>query len=343
MCDPMMLPVDAIATLQAATPESASPEPCPFFIGLVGPTAVGKTVIAVELAKAMGGEIVALDSMQVYRYLDIGTAKPTPGARKEIPHHLIDVVDPWDRFTAIDYALLARQVLKEIHARGRLPLVVGGSGLYLRALCGEIFNGPGEVTGIRARLAQEMQRGGPAPLHARLTHLDPATAGKIHPRDAFRLIRALEIIEITGRRVSELRDTHRQRLVRPSILLVGLRRERAALYHRINDRVDRMGASGLVEEVDRLLKAGYPPHLKPLRSHNYRHMVAYLLGQQGWEEAVRRTKQETRHYAKRQMTWFRSEDEITWFDVTDDDPDRITELLIEHIQRRRERHGTAND
>jgi len=343
MGDRMMLSVDAIPVLQAATPASASPEPSPLFIGLVGPTAVGKTAIAVELAKAMGGEIVALDSMQVYRYLDIGTAKPTPEAQKGIPHYLIDVVDPWDPFTAIDYALLARQVLKEIHARGRLPLVVGGSGLYLRALCGEIFNGPGEVTGIRTRLAQEMKRGGPALLHARLTHLDPAIAGKIHPKDAFRLIRALEIIEITGRRVSELWGTHRQRLVRPSILLLGLRRERTALYHRINDRVDRMGASGLVEEVDRLLKAGYPPHLKPLRSHNYRHMVAYLLGQQGWEEAVRRTKQETRHYAKRQMTWFRSEDEITWFDVTDNDPDRITELLIEHIQRRRARHGTAND
>ncbi|MGH7351907.1 MAG: tRNA (adenosine(37)-N6)-dimethylallyltransferase MiaA [Candidatus Methylomirabilales bacterium] len=343
MGDRMMLSVDAIPVLQAATPESASPEPSPLFIGLVGPTAVGKTAIAVELAQAMGGEIVALDSMQVYRYLDIGTAKPTPEAQKGIPHYLIDVVDPWDPFTAIDYALLARQALKEIHARGRLPLVVGGSGLYLRALCGEIFNGPGEVTGIRTRLAQEMKRGGPALLHARLTHLDPAIAGKIHPKDAFRLIRALEIIEITGRRVSELWETHRQGLVRPSILLLGLRRERTALYHRINDRVDRMGASGLVEEVDRLLKAGYPPHLKPLRSHNYRHMVAYLLGQQGWEEAVRRTKQETRHYAKRQMTWFRHEDEITWFDVTDNDPDRITELLIEHIQRQRARYGTAND
>jgi len=339
----MMLPGDDIPALQAATSKTASPEPSPPFVALVGPTAVGKTAIAVELAKAMGGEIVALDSMQVYRYLDIGTAKPTPEAQKEIPHHLIDVADPWDPFTAIDYALLARQVLKEIHARGRMPLVVGGSGLYLRALCGEIFNGPGEVTGIRTRLAQEMKRGGPALLHARLTHLDPATAAKIHPKDAFRLIRALEIIEITGRRVSELWKAHRQGLMRPSTLLVGLRRERTALYRRINDRVDRMGASGLVEEVDRLLKAGYPPHLKPLRSHNYRHIVAYLLGQQGLEEAVRRTKQETRHYAKRQMTWFRSEDEIAWFDVMDNDPDRITELLIEHIQRRRERYGTAED
>jgi tRNA dimethylallyltransferase len=336
-----MLLRDDIPAPQAATSEVASSEVFPPFIALVGPTAVGKTAVALELAKAMGGEIVALDSMQVYRYLDIGTAKPMPEAQKEIPHHLIDVVDPWDPFTAIDYALLARQVLKDIHARGRMPLVVGGSGLYLRALCGEIFDGPGEATGIRMRLAQEVKRDGPALLHARLAHLDPAIAAKIHPRDTFRLIRALEIIEITGRRVSELWEAHRRGLVRPPTLLVGLRRERAVLYRRINDRVDRMGASGLVDEVDRLLKAGHPPNLKPFRSHNYRHIVGYLLGQQDWEEAVRRTKQETRHYAKRQMTWFRSEREITWFDLTDSEPDRITTLLIEHIQRRREEYGTA--
>ncbi|MCI0483559.1 MAG: tRNA (adenosine(37)-N6)-dimethylallyltransferase MiaA [candidate division NC10 bacterium] len=304
---------------------------------------MGKTALAVALAKAIGGEIVALDSMQVYRSLDIGTAKPTPEAQKEIPHHLIDVVDPWDPFTAIDYALRARQALKEIHARGRLPLVVGGSGLYLRALCGEIFNGPSGVIGIRTRLTQEMKKRGAALLHARLTHLDPSVAARIHPKDAFRLIRALEIIEVTGRRVSELWEAHRQGLMRPSTLLLGLRRERTALYNRINDRVDRMVASGLVEEVDRLLKAGHPPHLKPLRSHNYRHIIAYLLGDEDLDEAVRRTKQETRHYAKRQMTWFRSENEITWFDVTDGDSDRTAALLIEHIQRRRERYGTGED
>ncbi len=338
----MMSPVDSLIP-QAAPRTAASPDTPSFFVALVGPTAVGKTALAVELAKAIGGEIVALDSMQVYRSLDIGTAKPTPEAQKEIPHHLIDVVDPWDPFTAIDYALRARQALKEIHARGRLPLVVGGSGLYLRALCGEIFNGPSGVMGIRARLTQEMKRGGAALLHARLTHLDPSVAARIHPKDAFRLIRALEIIEVTGRRVSELWEAHRQGLMRPSTLLLGLRRERTALYNRINDRVDRMVASGLVEEVDRLLKAGHPSHLKPLRSHNYRHIIAYLLGHEDLDEAVRRTKQETRHYAKRQMTWFRSENEITWFDVTDGDSDRTAALLIEHIQRRRERHGTIED
>jgi tRNA dimethylallyltransferase len=328
---------------QTALRTAASPDTPSFFIALVGPTAAGKTALAVELAKAIGGEIVTLDSMQVYRSMDIGTAKPTPEAQREIPHHLIDVVDPWEPFTAVDYALLARAALKDIHARGRLPLVVGGSGLYLRALCGEIFNGPREVTGIRTRLTQEMKTGGPALLHARLTHLDPARAEKIHPNDAFRLIRALEIIEITGRRVSDLWGIHRRGLMRPSILLLGLRRERTALYDRINDRVDQMVALGLVEEVDRLLKAGHPPNLKPLRSHNYRHIIAYLLGQHGLEEAVRRTKQETRHYAKRQMTWFRSKNEITWFDVTDSDSARTTTLLIEHIQRRREQHGTSQD
>jgi tRNA dimethylallyltransferase len=339
----MTFPRGDIPAPQAAKSETASPEASPPFVALVGPTAVGKTVIAMELAKAMGGEIVALDSMQVYRYLDIGTAKPMPEAQKEIPHHLIDVVDPWDPFTAIDYALLARRVLKDIHARGRMPLVVGGSGLYLRALRGEIFAGPGEVTGIRMRLTQEVKRDGPGLLHARLARLDPAIAAKIHPKDVFRLIRALEIIEITGRRVSELWEAHRQGLMRASTLLVGLRRERTELYRRIDDRVDRMSASGLVEEVDRLLKAGHPPNLKPLRSHNYRHIVGYLLGRQGWEEAVGRTKQETRHYAKRQMTWFRSEGEITWFDLTDSEPERMTALVIEHIQRRRERYGRAQD
>jgi tRNA dimethylallyltransferase len=188
-----------------------------------------------------------------------------------------------------------------------------------------------------------MKRDGPALLHARLTRLDPAIAAKIHPNDAFRLIRALEIVEITGRRVSELWEAHRRGLIRPPALLVGLRRQRTDLYRRINDRVDRMGASGLVEEVDRLLKAGHPPHLKPLRSHNYRHIVAYLCGQRGWEEAMRRTKQETRHYAKRQMTWFRSERAITWFDLTESEPDRITALVIDHIRRRRERNGTHSN
>jgi tRNA dimethylallyltransferase len=297
--------------------------------------------MAVELAKAVGGEIVTLDSMQVYRRLNIGTAKPTPAEQQGVPHHLMDMVDPAEPFTAADYARLARHALTEIHARGRLPLVVGGSGLYLRALRGGIFPGPRGVASIRTRLGEEVEREGPAVLHARLTRLDPTLAARIHPRDSFRLIRALEIIEITGRRVSDLWEVHRAGLKGPSVLLLGLRRERAALYRRIDDRVERMLDSGLIDEVRQVLEAGYPAHLKPLRSHNYRHMVAHLLGRMDLGEAVRRTKQETRHYAKRQITWFRAEGEITWFDLTDEGAEGTAEALIDHIQECRAGYGAA--
>ncbi len=330
-----------VSSPQAAPIAPSYADPLPFFVALVGPTAVGKSAIAVELAKALGGEIVALDSMQVYRLLDIGTAKPSQGQQQGISHHLLDVVDAADPFTAADYGRLAGQVLREIHSRGRLPFVVGGSGLYLRALRGEIFAGPREITSIRARLGQEVERGGPDVLHARLNRLDPPTAARIHSRDSFRLIRALEIIEATGKRVSDLWEAHRKGLVQPSILFLGLRRDRTVLYRRINDRVDRMLSSGLVAEVERLLEAGYPSTLKPFRSHNYRHIVAFLLGREDLEEAVRRTKQDTRRYAKRQMTWFRREKDMMWFDLTNAESERITEALIGHIQGIRERYGAA--
>ncbi|HZX61434.1 MAG TPA: tRNA (adenosine(37)-N6)-dimethylallyltransferase MiaA [Candidatus Methylomirabilis sp.] len=312
--------------------------PC---VVLLGPTAVGKSAIAVAVAAAAGGEIVSLDSMQVYRHLDIGTAKPTAAEQQGIPHHLLNVVDPAAPFSAADYARIARGVLHDIHARGRLPIVVGGSGLYLRALRGEIFSGPGEVAPIRARLRAEVERSGADALHARLTGLDPCVAARVHPRDTFRLIRALEIIEVTGRRVSELWEAHRKELHQPPLLLVGLRRERSMLYRRINERVDRMLAVGLMEEVERLLNAGYPPDMKPLRGHNYRHIVGVLLGRLDLHEAVRRTKQETRHYAKRQMTWFRAAQDIAWVDVSDGHVGGVIGILLEKIRGLQERHGTA--
>lgn len=336
----MLSPCEASSPQTVLVPSSAA-DPVPFFVALVGPTAVGKSAIAVEVAKVVGGEIVALDSMQVYRLLDVGTAKPTAEERQGIPHHLMDVVDPVDPFTAADYGRLARHVLRGIHSRGRLPLVVGGAGLYLRALRGEIFSGPRGVPSLRARLGQEAERAGPGVLHARLNRLDPPTAARIHPRDTFRLIRALEIIEVTGERVSDLWTAHRQERVQPFVLLLGLRRDRKTLYQAIDDRVDRMVASGLVAEVEQLLDVGYPSTLKPFRSHNYRHVVAFLLGKEDLEEAVKRTKQETRHYAKRQMTWFRRERDITWFDLTGAEPERVTEALVERIQGVRSRHGAA--
>ncbi len=322
------------------TPSSHA-ENFPFFVTLVGPTAVGKSAIALQVAKAVGAEIISLDSMQVYRLLDIGTAKPSIEEQQGIPHHLINVVDPAEPFTAADYGRLARQAVREIHSRHRLPLVVGGSGLYLRALRGEIFAGPREVRTIRERLEREAEQDGPEVLHARLDRLDPATAARIHRRDTFRLIRALEIIEVTGKRVSDLREAHRRAFVHPSVLVLGLRRDRKELYARIDHRVNRMVTSGLIAEVEQLLEAGYPSTLKPFHSHNYRHIVAYLLGREGLEEALRRTKQETRHYAKRQMTWFRRDTDITWFDLTDAGSEKIAEALVARIEGAREYHGAA--
>lgn len=335
-----------ISSLDVSLPQtvpapSSYAEKLPFFVALIGPTTVGKSAIAVQVAKAVGGEVITLDSMQVYRLLDIGTAKPRTEDQQGVPHHLMDVVDPAEPFTAADYGRLARQVLREIHSRNRIPLVVGGSGLYLRALRGEIFAGPPEVQTIRARLGREAETDGPEVLHSRLNHLDPSTAASIHPRDTFRLIRALEIIEVTGNRVSDLWEAHRREFVQPSFLLLGLRRDRSVLYKRIDDRVDRMMTSGLVAEVEQLLEAGYPSSLKPFRSHNYRHIVAFLLGREDLEGAVRRTKQETRHYAKRQMTWFRREKDISWFDLTDAESGRITQALIARIAEVRESYGTA--
>lgn len=336
----MRLPID-LPSLHTDPVPIAPSAPPPFFVALIGCTGIGKSAIAVELAKAVQGEIVALDSMQVYRDLDIGTAKPSPAEQEGIPHHLISLVNPDEPFTAADYARLAHHVLKEIHARGRLPLVVGGSGLYLRALRGEIFPGPRGVKSIRARLGQEAEHGGPEVLHTRLARLDPVAADRVHPRDLFRLVRALEIIEVTGRRVTDLWAAHRQGLARPLALLLGLCRERTELYRRINDRVDRMVKCGLIAEVKTLLEAGYAPNIKPFHSHNYRHMVAFLLGEVSLAEAIGRTKQETRQYAKRQMTWFRREADIVWVDLTHTECSTVQEILIEHIHLAREKHGAA--
>jgi tRNA dimethylallyltransferase len=274
--------------------------------------------------------------MQVYRRLTIGTAKLTEAERRGIPHHLIDLVDPDQPFTAADYGRLARQALWEIQGRRRTPLVVGGAGLYLRALRGEIFPGPGEVQSIRSRLREEVRSRGSETLHARLKTLDPSAATRIHPHDAFRIIRALEILEITGRPVSELWEVHRKQISRLTGLVFGLRREGTELYPRINERVDWMLEGGLIQEVKDLLQEGYPADIKPFLSHNYRHIVAHLLGRVGLEEAVRRTKRDTRHYAKRQMTWFRREEGIQWVPISDAVSGQVLKELADQIQQARD-------
>lgn len=282
---------------------------------LCGPTAAGKTEVAVALAQAVGAEIVAADSRTVYRGMDIGTAKPTPQQRGLVPHHLLDVADPAQTFTVADFQRLARAAIEAIRSRGRLPLLVGGTGLYLRAVTDNLTI-PQVLPdrSLRASLEADEMRQGPGHLHARLAALDPAAAARIHPRNTRRLVRALEVTLVTGRPVS----AQQGRGVHPGALaVVGLTLARPRLYERIDARVDAQIAAGLVEETRHLLTQGIPPGAPSMRTLGYREIAAWLRGECEFPEAVRRIRQNTRRYAKRQLTWFRRDPRIVWVDATD--------------------------
>jgi tRNA dimethylallyltransferase len=293
---------------------------------LVGPTAVGKTAAAVHLARRLGGEIVNADSLQVYRELDIGTAKPTPAERTLAPHNLVDIVAPDEPYDAARYAREARQVIAALHARRVLPLVVGGTGLYIKALLHGIFREGEAAPEVRERLKAELHSRGLAALHARLQELDPVTAQRLPPGDGYRIVRALEVMEATGRPLSALHGAHGFRERPYATLKLGLSLPRPELYARIEARVEAMLAAGWLEEVRRLL-ARYGPELKPLKSLGYRRLVAFLQGEVDWEETVAGIKQDTRRYAKRQLTWFRADPEVKWFH-----PEQ-TEALLSLVQR----------
>jgi tRNA dimethylallyltransferase len=279
---------------------------------LVGPTAVGKTALALELAEALHAEIVNADSMQVYRELNIGTAKPTPVELARVRHHLVDAAQPDEPFDAARYAREGRAVIAELHRRGVAPLVAGGTGLYIKALLAGLFHQEERVLEVRQRLARELDLQGLPALYARLTALDPATANRLAPGDTYRILRALEVAEATGRPLSALHADHNFQ-DRPYITLkLGLDLPREELYRRIEARVDAMVAQGWIEEVQHLLQR-YPPSLKPLQALGYRHLAAFLEGRLTLAAALEQTKTETRRYAKRQLTWFRADPEIRWF------------------------------
>jgi len=285
----------------------------PLVAVIVGPTAAGKTRVALELAGRMGGEIVNADSLQVYRELDLGTAKPTPAERALVPHHLIDVADPPDPFDAARYQREGRKVLAALHARGTPPLVVGGTGLYIKALLYGLFEEGREDPQVRRRLRHELAGEGLAALQARLQDQDPATAARISPGDTYRILRALEVLAATGKPLSEQVAAHGFKDSPYRALKLGLTLPREELYRRIEARVDAMLEMGWLEEVRSLLSR-YPRDLKPLRSLGYRHLINCLEGRWGLEEAVQLIKRDTRRYAKRQLTWFKADPEITWFE-----------------------------
>lgn len=280
---------------------------------IAGPTASGKTELAVLLASLHNGEIISADSMQVYRRMDIGTAKPSREEMGGVPHHMIDIAEPDEAFTAARYASLALEKIREIHERGKNPFVAGGTGLYIKALTGGIFKGPEADPALRAELEREVEEHGSARLHERLKEVDPEGAAAIHPNNRVRVIRAFEVFTLSNKPISEFHREHAFSEEPLSTLKVGLMLDRDALYARIDARVDAMMDSGLLEETRGLIDAGYSPSLKPMGGLGYKEMTACIEGRLDLEEAVELLKRNTRRYAKRQMTWFGKDPGIRWF------------------------------
>ena len=306
----------------------------PNVIVICGPTGIGKTAAAIEAAEGFKGEIVGADSMQVYRYMDIGTAKPTADEQVRVTHHMIDVVDPDKPFDASKYAEMARAVIMKLSRQGVLPVVAGGTGLYIKALLYGLFPLSRTDPRLRKTLKTEAEQHGARYLHDRLRRCDPEAAGRIHPNDTYRIIRALEIFEATGSKLSNLQKEHgfADEPFRP--LKIGLHSERTDLYARIERRVDKMMKAGLPDEVARLFDRGYGPGLKSMQSIGYRHMTEMIEGRISLEEAVGTMKRDTRRYAKRQMTWFGADPEIKWVESSRSDarPDVQTDELNRLIE-----------
>jgi tRNA dimethylallyltransferase len=288
---------------------------------IVGPTGTGKSDAAVALAPRVGGEIVSGDSMQFYRGMDVGTAKPGPEDRARVPHHMLDIVEPDEAYNVADYHRDATRVIEDIVGRGALPLVVGGSGLYIRSIASRLDLPVAEPdNALREELRAIARRDGPAVLHARLAEVDPESASRIHPNDVKKVIRAIEVHAHSGRPLSEAYSSAPPPTDRWECLMFGLTCEREELYRRLEERCVRMVHSGLVEEVKRLLARGYGPDLQSMQAIGYKEFAAYHGGELPFPEALAAFQRNTRRYAKRQLTWFRSEPRIRWLDITEGAP-----------------------
>ena len=299
-------------------------------IAIVGPTAAGKSALALALAERLNGEVVNYDSVQLYRGFDVGSGKLPPAERRGVAHHLLDNLEPAGVFTAGDYRREALKVLADLRPRARLPIFVGGTGLYLRALLLGLFEGPVRSEALRERLRALVERRGREYLHRLLARLDAAAAARIQPRDTQKLIRALEVCILAKQPLSALHARGRAGLKGYLVIKLGLNPPRAQLYDRINRRMERMFATGLMEETQALLNHPDAARIKPLGALGYRQARTVLEGKASREEAISATQAATRHYAKRQLTWFRREADITWFEGFGDDPhvqSRIMETL----------------
>jgi len=300
----------------------------PLLLVILGPTATGKSALAVELAQRFGGEIVSCDSVALYRHFEIGTAKPTSRQRDLAPHHLLDVAEPGQPFTAGEYARQARAVIQQIAARGRLPIVVGGTGLYLRALLEGLFPGPQRSEELRARLRRRAAERGAPHLHRLLMKFDQTAASRIHPNDTPKLVRAVEVCLAARAPMSELwQQRGRDSLRGFRVLRIGLNPARDQLYERINQRALQMFADGLIEETQSLLDRYAGQGVAALDSLGYRQAAQFLRGELTREQAIAAAQQGHRNYAKRQMTWFRREPDVVWLEGFGDTPEVLQQAV----------------
>lgn len=298
----------------------------PKLVIILGPTGAGKSEVAIEVALEIGGEIINSDSQQVYRSMDVGTGKPAAEQRQKVPHHLIDIVEPNEGFNAALFRQRALESAKAIWSRGKKVILCGGTGLYIKAIIHGLFVGPSKDPEIRKGLEQEAEKKGLGSLYERLGQVDPDATSWIHPNDRQRIIRALEVFVATGKGMSQWQREHGFKENRFETLKIGLNREREELYSLIDRRCEEMIASGLAEEVRRLMENGYSLDLKSMQSVGYRHMGLYLSGTISLEDALALMKRDTRHLAKRQLTWFRADKEIRWFH-----PERERKTILEAV------------
>lgn len=301
---------------------------------IAGPTGAGKTDTALHFLNKVKGEIISADSRQIYKGMDIGTDKAPAGVREKIPHHLVDVADPGEVFTAFDFKREAEKIIRELQHEDKLPVVVGGTGLYIKALTEGIFPGPGANQKIRRKLQSRIRKEGTHSLHQELQEVDPASASRIHPNDKRRLVRALEVYYLTGEPISS-----HQRKSSPytgRMVKVGLTWRRPVLYRIIEKRVDKMLQKGLIDEVQTLLEKGYRPDFTSMQAIGYQQIIAYLEGRLSLEEAIRQIKRDTRRFAKRQLTWFKKERDVIWlkreqYPSSQEAAEKIVEILLERI------------
>lgn len=305
---------------------------------LTGPTAVGKTKLSVELAKKIGGEILSADSMQVYRQMDIGSAKIRSEEMEGVPHHLLDILDPWDEFNVVIFQQKCKECLERIYAAGHIPILVGGTGFYIQAILHDIDFTENRRSDYRKDLeVLSLTTGGPAELHQRLSLVDPEAALVIHENNVKRTIRALEFYQLTGMKISEHNQTQREKEAAYNACFFVLTDNRQKLYERIDERVDQMFSDGLLEEVIRLKEMGCHKDMVSMQGLGYKEILAYLDGETTLEEATYLLKRDTRHFAKRQLTWFRREKNILWIDkekfaYSEDD---ILDFMVQSIQEKR--------